>query len=158
MLRSNPLLGVGPLNFTHHHPVAAHSSVVQVAAETGALGLFCWVGFLYFPLKETIQRIWHRRSESTDPPIVVQQLQAALLVLFVTGLFLSRGYMLLTYLLAGLLLCSQRFSELEAAAASPETPETVRGISWLDLRYVVSAQMIFMLAWRFMARHYIEGI
>jgi O-antigen ligase len=158
MLRSNPAVGVGPLNYSHYHPMAAHSSLVQIAAETGMLGLFCWIGFLYFPLRETIESMWHRRPMSTDPPFVVQQIQAALLVLFITGLFLSRAYTLLPYLLAGLVLCGRRLAETGRESQADSLQKFWPRVSWMDLRRVAAAQMICILAWRFLARHYIEGI
>ena len=47
MLKSNPFLGVGYGLFTEHHHLVAHSSYVQVAAETGLIGYFFWFSFLF---------------------------------------------------------------------------------------------------------------
>ena len=46
MLKSNPFFGVGYTLFTDHHDIVAHSSYVQVAAETGLIGYFFWFSFL----------------------------------------------------------------------------------------------------------------
>src|SRR6185312_1580295 len=45
MFFSNPLLGVGPGNFTDYNQLTAHNSWVLVLAETGFLGYTLWLAF-----------------------------------------------------------------------------------------------------------------
>jgi len=47
MLKSSPLLGIGYGQYLNYFHLVAHSSFVQVAAETGLVGLFLWTGLLY---------------------------------------------------------------------------------------------------------------
>ena len=46
MLLTNPLLGVGKGNFTDHHNLTAHNSIVLVFAELGLVGYFFWLAFV----------------------------------------------------------------------------------------------------------------
>lgn len=150
MLRSNPLFGVGPLNFTHYHPRAAHSSLVQVAAETGLIGLFCWIGVFYLPLRDSIESLW--RSDRS-PPVGVAELQSGLLVCFATGMFLSRGYLLFLFILAGMVLVARNmFAEEDSSEEAPQATFS------MGIMRVVQAQLACMLIWRIMARHFINGI
>jgi hypothetical protein len=94
------VLGVGLQNWERYHRLAAHNSFIQVAAETGILGLLCWLGFFYFPMEDSLRAILPgQRFES--PPFAAAQLQATLVVWFVTALFLTRNQTLLPYVLAG---------------------------------------------------------
>jgi len=162
MIRSHPLFGVGPENFTKNHSRAAHSSLVQVGAEAGLLGLFCWIGFLYFPLRQTILNIWPGAKQAVAATFDQYQTQAALLVCIVSCLFLSRAYKLPLYLLAALVLTAgQGASEEEPAEqedlAGPELALAPTGI-WASFKQVALAQVACLIFWRFMVRHFVDGL
>ena len=156
MLRAHPFFGVGPLNFNQYHPRAAHSALVQVGAETGLVGLFCWIGLLYAPLRQTVRSLWYRHA------VVLAdfrqlQLQAALLVCFVSSLFLSRAYKLPLYLLAAMVLAAARIGDEENEPADEEEAEA-EASPMLGVREIALAQLACIVFWRVMIRHYINGI
>ena len=154
MLRSHPLFGVGPENFTKNHPRAAHSSLVQVGAEAGFLGLFCWVGLLYFPLRQTILNIWPGVKYAAEATFAQYQIQAGLLVCVVSCLFLSRAYKLPLYLLVALVLTAGQGTGDEE---QPEEEAVPSGL-WANFKQVALAQVACLTFWRFMVRHFVDGI
>jgi O-antigen ligase len=180
MLHSHPVLGVGLQNWERYHHLAAHNSFIQVAAETGTLGLLCWLGFFYFPMEDSLFAILPgHRFES--PPFAAAQLQATLVVWFVTSLFLTRNQMLLPYILAGLVIITNHIQfrpeiqgALEAEVPSeshietqdefvveeqPEFESVSRvSVSWADMRHVIVFVIVLLLWWRFMIRGMVPGL
>lgn len=154
MLRSHPLFGVGPENFTKNHPRAAHSSLVQVAAEAGFLGLFCWIGLLYFPLRQTILDIWRGAKQTVVVTFAQSQVQAGLMACVVSCLFLSRAYKLPLYLLAALVLAAGQSVSDEEHVEEQTAPSG----AWASFRQVAVVQVVCLLCWRFMIRNFVNGI
>ena len=163
MLRSHPLLGVGPKKFRDHHPTAAHSSLVQVGAETGIFGFFCWVGFYFFAIRESVLNVFsgaktkfRPRSQLEEPSSRTLQLQASLIVCFFTGLFLSRAYVLYPYFLTAMAL-SARNIDLYKNLDKPFKALPRVHITGREFAQVGVAFAVCLLFWRFMIRHYIVG-
>ncbi len=155
MFRSHPLFGVGPENFTKNHSRAAHSSLVQVGAEAGLLGLFCWIGLLYFPLRQTILNIWPGAKQAVVATVDQYRVQAALLVCIVSCLFLSRAYKLPLYLLVALVLTAGQGEDDE----EEETEEAAVPVGiWGSFKQVAMAQVACLIFWRFMVRHFVDGL
>jgi O-antigen ligase len=153
MLRSNPLFGVGPDNFRGNHGRAAHSTLVQIGSETGLLGLFCWIAFMYGPLREAILSMWRGRKSVIETSFQVEQLQVGLIVCILTGLFLSRAYVSIIYLLAGMAVAARR-----VYAAEHEEEPTPQRFSFLDLKRIAMVQGASLLYWRFMVRGFVNGL
>ena len=51
MLQRHPVIGVGKGQFMEYHERDSHSSYVRAGAELGILGLYAWLGMIYFSLK-----------------------------------------------------------------------------------------------------------
>lgn len=147
MLRTHPILGVGPANYTSFNPVAAHSSLVQIGAETGLLGLFCWVGFLFLP----IVRQPSEEHADTAVAFIGRQFHCALISCLVAGLFLSRAYVSTPFLAAGMVMASHR---INAAEAEEENEALLSPTFWK----LACFQMALIIFWRFSIRGYVEGI
>lgn len=180
MLHSHPVLGVGLQNWERYHHLAAHNSFIQVAAETGVLGLVFWLGFFYFPVEDSLLAILPGHKFE-NPPLVAAQLQAALLVWFVTALFLTRNQTLTPYILAGLVLVANHLpsrlhaqGELEIEPPTEDQIETQDGsfaeeqpepksssrvlVSWADMRNISLCVTLCLLWWRFMIRGMVPGL
>lgn len=162
MIRSHPLFGVGPENFTKNHPRAAHSSLVQVGAEAGLLGLFCWIGLLYFPLRQTIHNIWPGTKRAVGATFEQYRVQAALLVCVVSCLFLSRAYKLPLYLLVALVLTAGQGASDEEQVEEEELAGHELALApagaWSSFKQVALAQVACLIFWRFMVRHFVDGL
>ena len=160
MLRSNPLLGIGPRNFTEYHGKTAHSTLVQVAAELGMAGLFCWLGLFYFPLQEFTRLDWLRKKSGPGPPAEVQQLQAALMSCTVAALFLSRLYISTPYLLAALVLTAREITKAPESEEEPEStvPEIENYKPRVSLWRLAFIQLGVLIVWRVMIYGVISGI
>lgn len=110
MFFSNPLLGVGPGNFTEHNELAAHNSLVLVLAETGILGYVLWVAFVgysFWMMSSTLPGSAGGDAESERAWLEWRPIFATLLLSLVgwsvTAFFLSRSYVVTLYLLTGLI-------------------------------------------------------
>lgn len=112
----HPVIGVGPGNFPFYYPDyadrlglrvhaelrEAHSLFLDVAAETGVIGLVCFLGVIFVTLRELsrARRRWHAR----DPEIAntAAGFELAIVAQLATGLFLQQGYIRYFWLLMAL--------------------------------------------------------
>jgi putative inorganic carbon (HCO3(-)) transporter len=109
MFMENPLLGVGPGNFTEHNDLAAHNSLVLVLAETGIVGYVLWVAFVGYCYWMVYSAANHAGSDLDNESgwREWRQIFATLLLSLVgwsvAAFFLSRSYVITLYLLTGLI-------------------------------------------------------
>ena len=110
MFIANPLLGVGVGNFTSHTLLTAHNSFVLVLAETGIIGYTIWLAMVgYCFLMPVIvlrqpavmedpeyQALW------TEERKMAMTLLIAMVGFFACAFFLSRSYVILLYIMLGL--------------------------------------------------------
>lgn len=126
MFLGSPLYGVGTGNFTVHHHLTAHNSIVLVLAENGVIGFALWfafVGYCFWMMLRILRQApagsypgqYDADGAGPEPDPareadLVDQWErdrAVALVLFIslvgfaaTAFFLSRSYIILLYLLA----------------------------------------------------------
>ena len=150
MLRSNPVFGVGPQNFKEYTQYAAHSSLVQIGAELGMIGLFFWVAFFAMPL----MGIPKEADENDSCIFIARQFHGTLVSCMVAAFFLSRAYIVTTYLMAGIVLCGVHI------AADETVGETESDSLQLETRFrsVLALQLALLLFWRYSIRLYVQGI
>ncbi|HXE77191.1 MAG TPA: O-antigen ligase family protein [Rhodanobacter sp.] len=108
MFFSNPLLGVGPGNFTDYNQLTAHNSWVLVLAETGFVGYTLWLAFVVYGFW-MMMNVMRYQPDAVDDPNQARLLQGersmafTLLLsqygLFAAAFFLSRSYTVVMYLL-----------------------------------------------------------
>ena len=112
MFFSDPLLGVGPGNFTEYNDLAAHNSLVVVLAETGIAGYILWiafVGYCFWMMNSAPAQIG---NEAADESVwrewrpVFSALLLSLVGWSAAAFFLSRSYVITLYLLAGIIVGS----------------------------------------------------
>jgi O-antigen ligase len=103
MFESRPLFGIGEGNFTEYHFRTAHNSFVLCAAELGLLGLVPWVMILYVSIKNVvfIGRELRERGQ-TALAMYVDTVRYALIAYISAGVFLSRTYSELLFIMVGL--------------------------------------------------------
>ncbi|NLC61500.1 MAG: O-antigen ligase family protein [Gammaproteobacteria bacterium] len=110
MFIANPVLGVGVGNFTSHTLLTAHNSFVLVLAETGIIGYTIWLAMVGYCFLMPI--IVLRQPAGMDDPDhqalwteerkVAMTLLIAMVGFFACAFFLSRSYVILLYILLGL--------------------------------------------------------
>jgi O-antigen ligase len=94
MLKSDYLLGVGHAQFTDHHYLTAHSSLVLTLAELGPIGFFLWTAIVYFAFKITIRaQIEYAGSERA----AVAQTWSMALLASLTGTLVSAFFLSIPY-------------------------------------------------------------
>ena len=109
MFFSNPLLGVGPGNFTENNELAAHNSLVLVLAETGIVGYVVWIAFVGYCFWMMGSAPVDAGSNAGNEPEwrkwrpIFSTLLLSLVGWSVAAFFLSRSYVITLYLLTGLI-------------------------------------------------------
>lgn len=112
MFIENPVIGVGVGMFTEHTALTAHNSFVLVLAETGIIGYTVWLAMVVYCFLMPIAVL--RRPRELDPGLEEYQpfwdaerrhamtLLVALVGFFACAFFLSRSYVILLYILLGM--------------------------------------------------------
>jgi len=113
MFRSNPILGVGYLNFTDHNDLTAHNSFVLSFAELGAVGYFFWLALLVVAILQLNQVRQYTEEDADGNPLHRQSrvLLASFAGMLVAAFFLSRSYNPILYLLVGLAYALYKLAE-----------------------------------------------
>lgn len=108
MFFSNPLLGVGPGNFTDYNQLTAHNSWVLVLAETGFVGYTLWLAFTTYGFWMMVTAMRYQPEPAAEPDQarlwqgergMAFTLLLAQCGLFAAAFFLSRSYTVVMYLL-----------------------------------------------------------
>ena len=103
MLMASPLLGVGYAQFEENWVRDSHNSFVEVGSELGLIGLFVWIGLLYFSYKYLRSVAQNLAGTTERRDIMYAKSLKASLIAFVCGsFFASLGYYMLLYLLHSL--------------------------------------------------------
>lgn len=91
MVQHNPLFGIGKGNFLNYTgKLIAHNSIIETMGETGLLGLFFWLGLIYFSLKNVIDYVREAEDDSNRS-------YAIALGLSVVGYIISSMFITLEY-------------------------------------------------------------
>jgi len=100
LLKWRPVLGVGYGNFTEHHTLTAHNSVVLCWSELGLVGLFVWLLLIVTSFNEML--IAEKRARGTEVALLAQGMQLSMIGFFVSAFFLSRTYNEVLYIIIAL--------------------------------------------------------
>lgn len=110
MFVGSPVFGVGVGNFTQHTYLTAHNSFVLVLAETGLVGYTVWLAMvvccflmpiMVLRLPAVVEDPEHQRLWIEERRMAMTLL-VAMVGFFVCAFFLSRSYVVLLYILLGL--------------------------------------------------------
>ncbi len=127
MFIEHPLFGVGVGNFTEHSWLTAHNSFVLVLAETGIFGYTVWLAMVVycFLMPIMLLRLPADLGNEEYQPLWTQERRVAMTLLiaqvgfYACAFFLSRSYVILLYILLGMVTgwyagASQRWAGLPA--------------------------------------------
>lgn len=101
LLKQNPVVGIGKDEFTQHHTITAHNSMVLCFAEQGLAGYVVWFGAGFFAMYGLHYSLKHLQPTSR----AYRQTAAvfdSLAAFYVGGFFLSRTYFMVLPILLGL--------------------------------------------------------
>jgi O-Antigen ligase len=122
IFRMSPLFGIGMDNYTQFSSHVAHHSFIHCFTELGLIGGTLFLGAYYFALKG----IYHLRAkpnsaDDVDPELLrLHPFLAATLVAYTIGIcFLSRSYVVPTYMMLGLAVVYMRLRVNETPIALP---------------------------------------
>jgi O-antigen ligase len=150
IFQQSPIIGVGVENFRQFSRHVAHNSFIHGYAEMGLLGGTLFVGAFYFALKGLYDLRQHQTPESENAPSIDPELHRlhpyliAMLVAYTVGIcFLSRNYIVPTYMMLGLALVYMR---LRATLAEPAAAPAWSRFVWPQLAGVSGGVLIASFA------------
>lgn len=138
IFRDHPLVGVGPdmvryytqdysrdigFRYLTNNP-QAHSLFPGIAAESGILGLICFLLILYIPLRDLVRARNRWRVTRPDLSYLATAFFQVLVSYIVTGLFLHMAYLRFFFLMVALAVVASNF-RVEDTLAKAKTPEIV---------------------------------
>lgn len=142
IFKDHPLVGVGPdmvryytqdysrdigFRFLTKNP-QAHSLFPGVAAESGILGLICFLLILFIPLRDLVRARKQWLVSHPDRSYLATAFFQVLISYVVTGLFLHLSYQRYFYLMIALAVVASNFiGEATPAEAETAEPELVPG-------------------------------
>lgn len=115
---ANPIFGIGHTFFQEFASRAAHNSMVLVGTETGFVGLYLWLGFIYL----TYQQIFEFRRQNVDLRLqyYINGISDALTVFLVTAFFLSRSYIFVMYFIIAMAVSLFRVGNFRTDLRAPD--------------------------------------
>jgi O-antigen ligase len=137
IFRDHPLIGVGPdmvryytqdysrdigFRYLTNNP-QAHSLFPGIAAESGILGLICFLLIIYIPLRDLVRARNRWRVSRPDLSYIATAFFQVLISYIVTGLFLHMSYLRFFYLMIALAVVASSFTD-EDIVAEAKTTET----------------------------------
>jgi|YNPBryBLVA2012_1023415.scaffolds.fasta_scaffold00201_2 hypothetical protein len=145
MIKSSPVWGVGFGAYWDHAEKAAHNSFLHCAAELGMAGYFFWMGLVVVSLWRLGQVIAGGGGEGADPELRswARAVRLGLYGFLLTGIFLSRTYEPLPYLLLG---TAGAIANIEAERrGTPVVPPWKGWVVWTLGLCVGSILLIYVL-------------
>jgi O-antigen ligase len=127
IFKDHPLFAVGPgmvqyyiqdysrqlgIRYLTNNP-QAHSLFPGVAAESGLLGLICFVLILFIPLRDLVRARKQWIVSHPDWSYLATAFFQVLISYIITGLFLHLSYMRFFYLMVALAVVASRLGEME---------------------------------------------
>ena len=140
MLLTHPLLGVGKGNFTDHHNLTAHNSIVLVFAELGLIGYFFWLAFVGLSLL-MVYKIAKTQPSQVDGAANQHGLDLpsyskisrtyfySLAGFLFTAFFLSRSYSVLLFMLCALCVALYQTVRAKWPGFAPITFTKIAGLT-----------------------------
>ena len=134
IFKYSPLIGIGMENYSQFSGHVAHNSFIHCYAELGLIGGSLFVGAFYFAVKgmfELRPKADGAASPSTDPELRrLYPFLMGTLVAYTIGIcFLSRAYIVPTYMMLGLAVVFMRLHSKQVAVPLP----TWKNFVWLRL-------------------------
>ncbi|HZO15736.1 MAG TPA: O-antigen ligase family protein [Polyangiaceae bacterium] len=103
MFRAHPLVGVGYGQFTEHHHLTAHNSLILAFAENGVLGAITWTAAIYLSIKIPLDVLRTVRDpEGEVARTWAMALLASLSGMLIGTMFLSFNYHFVLWIYLGL--------------------------------------------------------
>jgi len=139
MLKSSPLLGVGYNQFREHWVLVAHNAYVQVGSELGIIGLYIWLGMLYYSYK-CLRKVT-QISTDTSQRVHAKSLKATFLAFCIGSCFTALGYFMLLYIF-------HSFSVIAANLYLPEEEKReINHIKSKDLLIIAGIEFLVLCGW-----------
>lgn len=139
MVQQNPVFGIGKGNYVSYTgKLVAHNSVVEIMGETGAIGLFLWLGLIYTSIK-SVQQL---RTEHFGE---VDQSTATTLLLVLVGYLISAMFVTLEYETLYLILALCAAARTTAAVPMAFGANDIKIVAGLTLAIIFLIKLFVML-------------
>lgn len=111
MVQQNPLFGIGKGRFlSYTGELIAHNSAIEIMGETGVVGLYLWIGLIYFSLIKLYYFLKQSESENLAENMYAKALFISIIGYIVSSMFVTLEYETF-YMLLGL--CAAYGNKLE---------------------------------------------
>ena len=102
MFRNHPIIGIGKGQYIKYEEqgMVAHNNYVQVFSETGLVGFFLFISFLWFPLKRSFKLQWKKRQTILKEFDMLRVINTSFVVFLAGTFFISMENDILSVLLA----------------------------------------------------------
>jgi len=137
MVRYNPVFGIGKGNFlSYTSKLIAHNSAIEIMGETGAPGLFLWLGIIYMGYKTLLAG--YRKSEDLRVQSYIVAIGLSIAGYLLSSMFVTLEYETFYFLLA-------------ISAAVGNTLQVSPRFAWRDLWLLGGTMMSFFIAVKLVA-------
>lgn len=145
MVTQNPVFGIGKGRFqSYTGKLIAHNSAIEIMGETGAVGLFAWIGLIYFSLANLYHFILQvpedERGIKTDGKILAKGLFIAIVGYLISAMFVSLEFETF-YMLLGLCTIFDR----QVKQRLKINPTHIRNIILITLTWLIVIKIFTVL-------------
>lgn len=98
MAQQNPVFGIGKGNFgAYTGKLIAHNSAIEIMGETGLVGLFFWIGLIYFSVKSLLFYLQQTEDQATRS--LVSAVLLSIIGYLISAMFVTLEYETFYFLL-----------------------------------------------------------
>lgn len=98
MAQQNPVFGIGKGNFSAYTgKLIAHNSAIEIMGETGLVGLFFWIGLIYFSVKNLL--LYLQQTEDPATRSLVSAVLLSIIGYLISAMFVTLEYETFYFLL-----------------------------------------------------------
>ena len=154
MFKSSPIIGIGMGNYPEYAKgYVAHNSFVNVAAETGIIGLMIWIGLFYFAFKglatidkraDIISNSDRNHYATVKDPWKEKATRISLIGFIVCVFSLSRQYEYIPYVLMALTVSISHVSDSQKMRISLKDAVKIAGIAFVFIVWWFITVRIFL--------------
>lgn len=133
MVQYNPVFGIGRGNFlSYTSKLIAHNSAIEIMGETGATGLFLWLGIIYMAFKNLLAG-YRQNSENSRTQSYIAAIGLSIAGYLMSSIFVTLEYETFYFLLA-------------LAAAVAGTLSQKPAFTWRDFWLLGGVMLVFFVA------------
>lgn len=149
IFRQHPIIGVGVEHFRGtEYKIVSHNGYVQVAAETGLIGLFFWSGLLYFSFSTLmrLQGATPKTKYAMDMVIFARCFFISFIQFLIACFFSGDAFDFTIYLVFGAVVASEAIARRDKLIEAPQPGSPL--VTRRDVVKVMGVMMLILASWK----------